>query len=237
MLFDPLSEHGHTPHALRNLTLPSALLICMAVVSAPCLAHDDGLPSPRAVEAAAASQPQNPGLLLNGQIEQMSEMHEMQQLQQSEPARLPKKKKRNPFRAFGAHLVDAGKGIVDQSRALAGQAVMLNGFTQSDVGIIGVKFITTYGHLPVVARVYPSTPASYMDVRPHDVILAVDNVPTAGLSSVQIYSMIVGPPNTEVSLTLNRFGAILVRRMMRMDFSEVGDRAVRNEYMVPGGAN
>lgn len=195
---------------------------------------DDGLPSQMEQSASnvAERSPKSaaPSFMLNGQIEQQGQAEPMQQPEAKRPQK--EKKKHSLAAAFGGGLLQAGKGIFDQSRVMAGRAIALNGFAESDIGIVGLKFVTSVGRLPVVVRIYPSTPAAYTDIRPSDVIIGVDNVPTLGLNDMQVHSLIVGTPNTPVTIWFNRYGMVFSRTMMRMDFSQITDAAVRNEFMM-----
>lgn len=99
------------------------------------------------------------------------------------------------------------------------------------IGIIGVKFLSVYGRPPVINRVFPGTPAFNNGLRANDVIMAVDGIPTFGLSKEEVYDMIVGTPNTPVTLSLQRNGDFQVRKMLRMDFNDIPDPAVRRDYL------
>lgn len=99
------------------------------------------------------------------------------------------------------------------------------------IGIIGVKFLSVYGRPPVINRVFPGTPAFNNGLRANDVIMAVDGIPTFGLSKEEVYDMIVGTPNTPVTISLQRNGDFQVRKMLRMDFNDIPDPAVRRDYL------
>jgi len=98
------------------------------------------------------------------------------------------------------------------------------------IGIIGVKFVMAFGRPPVINRVFPGTPAFDQGLRPDDIILAVDGVPTFGLTKDEVYSMIVGTPNTPVQLSIRRNQNFLVARMNRMDFNDIKDPRIRRDY-------
>jgi hypothetical protein len=106
----------------------------------------------------------------------------------------------------------------------------LNAQAELGIGIIGVKFIMAFGRPPVINRVFPGTPAFDQGLRPDDIILAVDGVPTFGLTKDEVYSMIVGTPNTPVQLSIRRNRNFLVARMNRMDFNDIKDPRVRRDY-------
>jgi C-terminal processing protease CtpA/Prc len=100
----------------------------------------------------------------------------------------------------------------------------------SGIGIIGIKFVMTYGRPPVINRVFPGTPASEKGLLPNDIIVAVDGVPTFGLSQNEVYNMIIGTPNTPVTLSLRRNQDFTSCRMNRMDFNDIKDPRVRRDY-------
>jgi C-terminal processing protease CtpA/Prc len=100
----------------------------------------------------------------------------------------------------------------------------------SGIGIIGIKFMMTFGRPPVINRVFPGTPASDKGLLPNDIILAVDGVPTFGLSQAEVYNMIIGTPNTPVTLSLRRNSDFSSCRMNRMDFNDIKDPRVRRDY-------
>jgi len=102
---------------------------------------------------------------------------------------------------------------------------------QSSIGIIGVKFLCQTGYSPVVNNVFPGTPAFVAGIVPEDVIVAVDGVPTAGLSREECYDLIVGTPNTPVTLSLRHGGEFRAKTLTRMDFSDIKDPRIRQAYL------
>jgi hypothetical protein len=100
------------------------------------------------------------------------------------------------------------------------------------IGIIGVKFLLTFGRMPMINRVFQGTPAYTMGLRSRDVIVAVDGVPTLGLSKEDVYGMIVGRPDTEVTISIRRDGNFLAKTMKRMDFNDIPDPLVRQDYLM-----
>jgi hypothetical protein len=73
----------------------------------------------------------------------------------------------------------------------------------TDVGILGIKFEITEDHLPHIAAVLSGTPAD-KDLGVGDTILAVDGVKTQNLTKENIRDMVIGKPNTQITLTLKR---------------------------------
>ena len=129
----------------------------------------------------------------------------------------------------------SGIGKTDWDRFLHGdaqdQGQGLNSGVQSGVGIIGVKFVMTMGHPPVINRVFPLTPAYKSGLQANDIIIAVDGIPTVGLTKEEVYDMIVGLPGTEVTISIKREGDYLSHTMMRMDLNDITDPYVRRDYL------
>ncbi len=109
---------------------------------------------------------------------------------------------------------------------------LLNTQMQSGVGIIGVKFLLPIGHMPIINRVFPGTPAWEVGLHARDIIVAVDGVPTLGLSKEDVYNMIVGKPETEVTISIRRGADFLAKTMKRMDFNDIPDPLVRQDYLM-----
>jgi len=107
----------------------------------------------------------------------------------------------------------------------------LDAQAERSIGIIGVRFVSTNGYPPVINTVFPGTPAAGAGVAPNDLIVAVDGVPTSGLSRDECYDLIIGTPNTPVTLSLRRGHSFFVRTMNRMDLNEMTDPRVRHAYM------
>lgn len=102
---------------------------------------------------------------------------------------------------------------------------------ERSIGIIGVRFVSTNGSPPVINTVFPGTPAATAGVVPNDFIVAVDGVPTSGLTRDECYDLIIGTPNTPVTLSLRRGSNFFVRTMNRMDLNEMTDPRVKHAYM------
>lgn len=120
-----------------------------------------------------------------------------------------------------------------QSDRLRSRANLMNLQTQRSIGIIGVKFVIAYGHPPVINRVFPGTPAASAGLRINDIIVAIDGVPTYGLTKEECYDLIVGTPNTPVTLSVQtKTGGFEVKTMNRMDFNDLTDPAIRRDYMM-----
>lgn len=127
----------------------------------------------------------------------------------------------------------SGIGQSDWDRFLRGDArdQGLSGGANSGIGIIGVKFVMSMGRPPVINRVFPLTPAFKVGLRNDDIIVAVDGIPTVGLSKEEVYDMIVGLPGTEVTLSIQRQGDYSSYKMLRMDLNDITDPYVRRDYL------
>jgi C-terminal processing protease CtpA/Prc len=159
--------------------------------------------------------------LLKGQVEHAEKM-------------LPKKLFSSAGKSGkGKFSLQFGKTSLDK-RTLQSRAKRdtLDAQVQSGVGIIGVRFIMGFGSAPVINRVFPGTPAAHVGLRSNDVIIAVDGIPTAGLTKEEVYGMIVGTPNTPVTVSVKRNGDFQAHTMNRMDFNEITDPAVKRDYLM-----
>jgi len=107
---------------------------------------------------------------------------------------------------------------------------VLNAQAQLGIGIIGVKFVMALGRPPVINRVFPGTPAFEQGLKTDDIIVAVDGVPTFGLTKDEVFNMIVGTPNTPVSISVRHNQDFRVCKMIRMDFNEIKDPRIRRDY-------
>ncbi len=126
------------------------------------------------------------------------------------------------------------QGRIDR-RGLRGRAEdrTLSGQVESMIGIIGVKFIMFAGAAPVISQIFPYTPAAGSDLRLRDVIVAVDGIPTLGLTKDEVYDMIVGTPGTPVTLSVRGAGdEFRAVTLTRMDLNELKDPLVRRDYML-----
>jgi len=127
----------------------------------------------------------------------------------------------------------AKMGIFDKLfKVKTAQQNPLNANVQNGIGIIGVKFILGFGRPPTINRVFSGTPAHESGLRVDDIIVAVDGVPTNGLTKDEVYGMIVGRPDTPVTLSVLRNGDFMARTMQRMDFNDIADPLVKRDYMM-----
>jgi hypothetical protein len=117
-----------------------------------------------------------------------------------------------------------------RAKARADKSQILKAQTESGIGIIGVKFVMGLGRPPIIRRVFPGTPAWEQGLRARDIIVAVDGIPTYGLSKDEVYNMIIGTPHTPVTISFRRNSDFQVRKMERMDFNDITDPRVREDY-------
>jgi S1-C subfamily serine protease len=107
----------------------------------------------------------------------------------------------------------------------------INRTTEAGLGIIGLKFAVYFGRTPVIYQVFSGTPAAAAGLKPRDTIIAVDGIPTFGLSKNEVYNMIVGKPGTEVTISYTHNHDYQTRTLTRMDVNEIPDPRVRRDYL------
>ncbi len=128
-------------------------------------------------------------------------------------------------------LFGAKKGQSDALKARAANDPALQAQAQASIGIIGVKFVATYGKPPVINEIFPNTPADKVGLRVYDMIVAVDGVPTSTLTKDEVFDLIVGTPGTQVSLSILRNSEYSAVTCTRMDINELIDPRIRRDYM------
>lgn len=107
----------------------------------------------------------------------------------------------------------------------------LDAGVMAGIGIIGVKFEMVIGRPPTIKIVFSGTPASDQGIRTNDVIVAVDGIPTYGLTKEEVFDLIVGTPHTPVTLSLQRGSDVSVKKLTRMDFNDIPDPQVKADYL------
>ena len=146
----------------------------------------------------------------------------------AKPKKLKSQADKNQFQGrslFGSKLDNQNLNSSLDSNFLQSQ-------TTRGIGIIGVKFIAYPSQPPVINQVFPGTPAHKAGLLPLDVIVAVDGVPTSGLTKEECYDLIVGTPNTPVTLSIRRGPSFTVYTMTRMDHTELTNPRVGKAYGV-----
>lgn len=91
----------------------------------------------------------------------------------------------------------------------------------AQTGIIGIKFSLGFGLPPIVMKVFKNTPAYLANIQIKDQIVSVNGVPTEGLSEEEIFTQIIGPPNSPVTLTIIRDNKPEQKSMRRMAVQEL----------------
>lgn len=134
----------------------------------------------------------------------------------------------------GRLMTGARKGQQDTLRARVKDenSSPLKSQAESSIGIIGVKFIAQFGKPPVINEIFPNTPADKVGLRISDMIVAVDGVPTSGLTKDEVFDLIVGTPGTSVSLSILRNGDYSAVSCTRMDINELLDPRIRRDYLI-----
>ncbi len=147
----------------------------------------------------------------------------------------PEKKPKKKFKASANMMPFFGRsqvGSLDNNRLNSSlDQTQLQSKAESSFGIIGVRFVSSPGFPPVVNTVFQGTPAAEVGIIPNDIILAIDGVPTTGLTRDECYDLIVGTPNTPVTLSLRRGSTFFARTMNRMDLNELNDPRIKRAYM------
>jgi hypothetical protein len=151
-----------------------------------------------------------------------------------EPAPAPKRPLSTGTNQSGSGFGIPGLGRLGSNRNQMKAQVKNNALDASamvGIGIIGVKFEMIVGRPPTIKIVFSGTPASDEGVKSNDVIVAVDGIPTYGLSKEEVYDLIVGTPHTPVTLSLQRGQDFSVKKLMRMDFNDIPDPQVKADYL------
>ena len=210
--------------SITRFSKASALAVACSFVlapSAPALADDEVLLKP---DVPKMDMPvEAPKKTLKGNIQHSHK--------QADPGRKPLSTGTNQS---GTTFGTPGVGRFGPRRApMKAQArnTTLDAAAMSGIGIIGVKFEMIIGRPPTIKLVFSGTPASDEGIRPNDVIVAVDGIPTYGLTKEEVYDLIVGTPHTPVTLSLQRGGDFSVKRLTRMDFNEIPDPQVKADYL------
>jgi membrane-associated protease RseP (regulator of RpoE activity) len=126
----------------------------------------------------------------------------------------------------------ARSATLDTLKANAANQSPLAVQATSGYGIIGVKFVLALGKPPVINRVFAGTPAAKVGLQPNDTIVAVDGVPTYGLSKEEVYDLIIGSPGTSVNVSIMRGADFRVVNCTRMDINDITDPLVRRDYLM-----
>lgn len=86
----------------------------------------------------------------------------------------------------------------------------------SKISGIGVNIVNDAGKIRIIS-VIEETPAQFADLKPDDVILAIDNKKVSGLSLAEVSNLVKGPTNTFVSLDILRNNEKLNKKVIRKE--------------------
>ena len=98
------------------------------------------------------------------------------------------------------------------------------------IGVIGLRFIHQAGYPSYVEEVYSNSPASRADIRPKDLIFAIDGVRTDYLSSDNVYQLLTGEPGTKVKIFITRGESMFNVEVAREDLANLPTE-VQNRYL------
>ena len=211
---------------LRNAACASfALMILGVSFTSPmsCLAEDDPILRPDVPKLDNAPSTVPKGTVLKGNVAHHAKA--------PPPKNKPKRLNSRTVRQDNGPLNGLLKGQTDDKNANLSGGLQQPFTIDKSIGIIGIKFLKVGDRPPLVNRVFPGTPAYKTGFSVDDVIVAVDGVPTSGLTKDECYDLIVGTPNTPISVTLMHHGGFEVKNMVRMDFNDIPDPMVRRDYL------
>ena len=212
MLGINLKASMNKPSRLRYFSLSMAAISLLLATDMAVAAQGYQAVEPKMDAVAPQEIPATkPAKTLQGNIQHVDKQH-------------PKKQ--------GKFMFGAKRGQTDTLRARVKDDGALKAQAESSIGIIGVKFVATLGKPPVINEVFPNTPADKVGLRVSDMIVAVDGVPTSGLTKDEVFDLIVGTPGTQVSLSILRNGEYSAVSCMRMDINELIDPRIRRDYMI-----
>jgi len=209
--------------ALAGLALLSLTFLHLPAVCAEGPQLQTAVPSFDSIEPA----PSKPSVLKGG----VTHRHSAIKKQQAKKKALSSSTERsdNAMASLRAQ-ADAEKAL-RQKAAIQENSQKFEFKLDRSIGIIGVKFYKYPGTPPVINRVFMGTPAWTSGLMVNDAIVAVDGVPTFNLSKDQCYDLIVGTPNTPVTISVKRRTGFEAKSMNRMDFNDIPDVRVREDYL------
>lgn len=129
--------------------------------------------------------------------------------------------------------LDSLTSALNEQLAIAAPKIRKSTIANSEVGIVGLKFVIASGKLPEIATTFPDAPAYNAGLSAHDVITQVDGISTNGLGKEDLYQMLVGKPGTKVSITIQRGNATFVKTLTRMNSKQFSKAhpAIWNLYL------
>ena len=93
-----------------------------------------------------------------------------------------------------------------------------NNSITSKISGIGVSIVNDSGKIRIV-NVIESTPAQFADVKPGDIIMAVNGKSVSGLSLAEVSNLVKGPINTFVSIDILRGEEKLTKNIIRKEIT------------------
>lgn len=90
----------------------------------------------------------------------------------------------------------------------------------SDIGIIGLRFVAKQGQPAEITGICPGSPAERSHLQARDFIMGVDDIPTSTFTSAEMAACIRGAPDTRVTLTIKRGNTTFKKILTRMHSKE-----------------
>ena len=88
----------------------------------------------------------------------------------------------------------------------------------SKISGIGVNIVNDAGKIRIIS-VIENTPAQFADVKPNDIILAVNGKKVSGMSLADVSNMVRGPVNTFVNIDVLRKKELIKKKIIRKEFT------------------
>lgn len=110
-----------------------------------------------------------------------------------------------------------------------------NGFSPSNIGVVGIRYIHKPYEMSTVIEVYPNTPAAFAGIRVGDRILEVQGVNVAKLTADDVYALIAGRPGELVNIKFSRCSsqyscATFTTNLRRIDMNSIESDQVFRIY-------
>lgn len=91
-----------------------------------------------------------------------------------------------------------------------------NSSITSKISGIGVNIVNDSGKIKIMS-VIEDTPAQFADLKPEDIILAIDGRKVSGMSLAQVSNLVKGPVNSFVNIDILRSGEKLNKKIIRKE--------------------
>lgn len=92
-----------------------------------------------------------------------------------------------------------------------------NSITSKICGI-GVNIVNDAGKIKIIS-VLENTPAQFADLKPDDIIMAINDIKVSGLSLAEVSNLVKGPVNTFVAVDVLRDGEVLKKKIIRKEIT------------------